>query len=177
MDRRSSIKTLLLISAGTALLPSCLQEEKKSSIALKNFKINGGDEDLLSELSETIIPKTDTPGAKDVGAHLFALMMIDDCYPPDGQDKFIKGLKEFEEFSKKKINKSFVKSSPAERADILKSIESKKDIPENVAFFYNTTKRLTLQAFTESKYYLTKVQVYELVPGKFYGCVPVKKAS
>jgi len=177
MDRRSSIKNLIIISAGAALLPSCLRENKKPSISLKNIKIDGKDEELLSELSETIIPKTDTPGAKDVSAHLFALMMIDDCYPPDGQDKFVKGLKEFDEFSKKKFNKSFVKCSSTERADILKSIESKKDIPENVAFFYNTTKRLTVQAFTESKYYLTKVQVYELIPGKFYGCVPVKKAS
>jgi hypothetical protein len=177
MDRRSSIKNLIIISAGAALLPSCLQENKKSSISLKNIKIDGKDEELLSELSETIIPKTDTPGAKDVSAHLFALMMIDDCYVPAGQDKFVKGLKDFEEFSKKKSDKPFVKCTPSQKQEILQSIESKKDIPENVAFFYNTTKRLTVQAFTESKYYLTKVQVYELVPGKFYGCVPVKKAS
>src|SRR5258706_15442809 len=88
MDRRSSLRTLLIISAGTVLLPSCLQDkEKSSSISLKNIKINGSDEELLSELSETIIPKTNTPGAKDVSAQLFALMMIDDCYPPDDQDK------------------------------------------------------------------------------------------
>lgn len=177
MNRRSSLKTLLIISAGAALLPSCLQDEKKSSVSLKNIKINGKDEELLSDLSETIIPKTDTPGAKDVSAHLFALMMIDDCYAPAEQDKFVKGLKDFEDFTKNKFDKSFLKCSPSEREEILKSIESKKDVPENVAFFYNSMKRLTIQAFTSSKYYLTKVQVYQLVPGKFYGCVPVKKAS
>ncbi|KAA9037750.1 gluconate 2-dehydrogenase subunit 3 family protein [Ginsengibacter hankyongi] len=177
MNRRSTLKTLLIISTGAALLPSCLPDEKKSSISLKNIKINGKDEELLSDLSETIIPKTNTPGAKDVSAHLFTLMMIDYCYAPADQDKFVKGLKEFEDFSKKKFDKSFLRCFASERAEILKSIESKKDIPENVAFFYNTTKRLVLQAFTKSKYYLTKVQVYELVPGKFYGCVPVKKAS
>ena len=177
MNRRSSIKNLIIISAGAALLPSCLQNSKKSSINLKNIKIDGRDEDILSELSETIIPKTNTPGAKDVSAHLFALMMIDDCYAPAAQDKFIKGLKAFEELSEKKYNKSFQKCTPSERADLLKSIESKNNIPENVAFFYNTTKRLTIQAFTSSEYYLTKVHIYQLVPGKFYGCVPVKKAS
>jgi hypothetical protein len=177
MNRRSSIKNLIIISAGAALLPSCLQDSKKSSINLKNIKIDGKDENILSELSETIIPKTNTPGAKDVSAHLFALMMIDDCYAPAVQDKFIKGLKAFEELSEKKYNKSFQKCTPSERADLLKSIESKNNIPENVAFFYNTTKRLTIQAFTSSEYYLTKVHIYQLVPGKFYGCVPVKKAS
>ncbi|MEO6330073.1 MAG: gluconate 2-dehydrogenase subunit 3 family protein [Ginsengibacter sp.] len=177
MDRRSSIKTLLIFSAGAALLPSCMEEEKRSSLSLKNIKINGKDEELLAELSETIIPKTDTPGAKDISTHLFALMMVDDCYTKENQDKFAKGLKEFEDFTKKKFDKSFVKCTPSERSEILKSIESKKDIPENVASFYNNIKRLTVQAFTTSEYYLTKVQVYKLVPGKFYGCVPVKKAS
>ena len=56
MDRRSSIKTLLILSAGTALLPSCLQEEKKASVTVKNFKINGNDEDIISAVSDTIIP-------------------------------------------------------------------------------------------------------------------------
>lgn len=177
MNRRSGIKTLIIISAGAAFLPSCLQDKKKSSLSLKNIKIDDKDEELLSELSDTIIPKTNTPGAKDVSAHLFALMMIDDCYPPDNQDKFQKGLQEFEEFTKKKIGTSFTKCTPSERTELLKSVENKNGVPENVAFFYNTMKRLTIQAYTSSEYYLTKVQVYKLVPGKFYGCVPVKKAS
>ena len=177
MDRRSSIKTLLLLSAGSALLPSCLQEEKKASVALKNFKINGNDEEIISAVSDTIIPQGKTPGAKDVGAYQFALMMMDDCYSPEDQQQFLKGLKEFDAFSKKTINKSFAKAIPVEREKVLQNIEDKKEIPENVAFFYNNMKRLTIEGFTQSKYYLTQVHVYELVPGKFYGCVPVKKVS
>lgn len=177
MDRRSSLKTLIILSAGTALLPSCLQEDKKPSVALTNFKISGRDEEIVSALCESIIPKTSTPGAEGVGAYPFALMMVDDCYSPDDQQKFTKSLKAFDDFSKKTVNKTFVKATPAEREKVLKSIEAKKDIPENVSFFYGNMKRLTLEAFTQSKYYLTNVQVYELVPGKFYGCVPVKKAS
>jgi Gluconate 2-dehydrogenase subunit 3 len=177
MNRRATIKSLLIISGGAVLLPSCLQDEKKSSLSLKNIKADGKDENLLAEISETIIPKTNTSGAKDVSAHLFALMMVDECFAPADQDKFIKGLKEFDEFSKKKFDKSFVKCSPSERTEVLQSIESKKNIPGNMAFFYTTMKRLTIQAFTSSKYYLTNVHVYQLVPGKFYGCVPVKKAS
>ena len=177
MNRRSTIKTLLIFSTGAAVLPSCLQDTEKSSLSLKNLKINDNEQELLAELSETIIPKTDTPGAKDVSAHLFALLMIDDCHAPDERDKFAKGLKGFEEFTKKKFDKSFVKCTRSERAEILKAVESKKDIPGEVTFFYNRMKWLTIQAFTTSEYYLTKVQVYKLAPGKFYGCVPVKKAS
>jgi hypothetical protein len=177
MDRRSSIKTLLILSAGTAILPSCLQEEKKASVSVKKFKITVNDEDIVAAVSDTIIPQGKTPGAKDVGAYQFALMMMDDCYSTEDQQKFMQGLKEFDAFSKKTINKSFAKATPAKRDEVLKAIDIKKDVPENAAFFYNNMKRLTLEAFTQSKYYLTKVDVYQLVPGKFYGCVPVKKAS
>ena len=177
MNRRNTLKTLILISAGAALLPSCLQDEKKSSLILKNIKIDGKDEELLSAISETIIPTTDTPGAKDVSAHPFALMMVDDCYPPADQDKFVNGLKEFDDFSKKKFDASFVKCTPAQKGEIIQFVESNKDIPENAAFFYKAAKKLTIQAFTSSQYYLTKVHIYQLVPGKFYGCVPVNKIS
>lgn len=177
MDRRSSIKTLLILSAGTAILPSCLRNEKKASVSVKNFKMNANDEDIVSAVSDTIIPQGKTPGAKDINAYQFALMMVDDCYSPEQQQKFSQGLQEFETFSKKKTDKSFAKANTIQREEVLKAIESKNNIPENVAFFYETMKGLTLEAFTQSKYYLTKVQVYELVPGKFYGCVPVKKAS
>ena len=174
MDRRSSIKTFLVISAGTTLLPSCLQhEKKKTSLSLKNIKIDGDDEEFLSEVCETIIPKTDSRGAKDVSAHLFALTMIDDCYPPDKQSQFVKGLNEFKDFSRKKFDKPFVKCTPGEMLSILQSIDNKKDISGDVFFFYDNMRRLCIQAFTSSKYYLTQVHVYQLVPGKFYGCVPV----
>jgi len=177
MNRRSGLKTLIIISTGAALIPSCLQDKKKSSLSLKNIKINDNEEELLSGLSETIIPKTSTPGAGDISAHWFALMMIDDCYPPDDQEKFQKGLTEFEALTKKKFGNPFTKCTPSEKIALLKSVENKNDIPPNAAFFYNTMKRLTIQAFTSSEYYLTKVQVYKLVPGKFIGCVPVNKAS
>ena len=177
MDRRSGIKTLLIISAGATLLPSCLQEKKKSSLSFKHIKIDDKDGALLSEFSETIIPKTATPGAKDISAHLFALMMIDDCFSPADQDKFQKGIKEFDDIPKNKYDKPFTKCTPSERSELLKPFETKNGATENAAFFYNTMKRMTIQAFTTSEYYLTKVQVYKLVPGKFYGCVPEKKAS
>ncbi len=49
---------------------------------------------MLAELAETILPKTDTPGAKDLAAHLFALKMVDDCYTKTNQEKYMKGMKD-----------------------------------------------------------------------------------
>lgn len=177
MDRRTSIKTLFVITAGVTLVPSCLEDRSKSSILLKNMKIDGKQEKLLAELAGTIIPTTDTPGAKEVSAHLFALKMVDDCYDNEGRKKFVTDLKEFERFTKKRFGKSFTDCNQLQRDELLRDIESKKDVSEDVASFYSTMKRLTIQGFLSSQYFLTKVQVYELVPGRFHGCVPVSKSN
>lgn len=176
MDRRSSIKTLLSISIAAAVLPSCLQQERKASFQVKNFRINADEEDLITALCNTIIPKGQTPGAEDVHATQFVLLMMDDCSSPDDQQRFVKGLKDFDEVAQAKMNQSFVKANAAERNAFLEFLV-KDNHSENLSYFYDQMKRLTQRAFTQSKYYLTEVREYQLVPGRFYGCVTVKNPN
>lgn len=177
MQRRTVIKQLAFVSGALLLIPSCMQDKSKASILLKKISIDGGQEKLLAELSETIIPKTDTPGAKDVSAHLFALMMVDDCYKAEDQQQFIAGLKAFEAQTKNKFSHSFIDCTPSEREALLTGLDGKKTGNADLDYFYATVKKLTIQSYTTSKFYLTNVQVYKLVPGHFYGCVPVKKTA
>lgn len=168
-NRRDTIRQLFLLSIGTALIPSCMQDRAKSSILLRNLNITAGQESLLADLSETILPKTDTPGAKDISAHLFALKMIDDCRSPEEQAAFMQGMAAFEAG----IGSGFARKSAAERLQVLEQLEQKdKESADPELTFYRTMKRLTIQAYTSSEYYLTKVQVYELVPSRYKGCVP-----
>ncbi len=60
ITRRGAIKNCFIITVGAALIPSCLRESKPS-IPLKHLDITGDQEKLISELCETIIPRTDTP--------------------------------------------------------------------------------------------------------------------
>ena len=177
MQRRTLLKQLVYVTGGIILLPSCLHEKTKASILLKQISVNGSEENLLAELCDTIIPATETPGAKDLSAHLFTLMMVDDCYDKEAQQKFLAGLKAFQAKTKKDFDSSFIDCMPLQRQALLNELEGKKGIPKDLAFFYETTKKLTIQAYTSSKYYLTKVQPYELVPGRYHGCVPAKKIA
>ena len=177
MDRRSAVRNFIVFSAGVTLLPSCLQQDSKASLPLKNIRVNADQEKMMGELTETILPTNDTPGAKGISSHLFVLMMVDDCFKKEEQEKFIKGLQQFDELSNKKTGGSFVKATAAQRAALLKEIENKKDTPEDVSAFYNATKRLTIQSFTGSKYFLTKVRPYEMAPGRFHGSFPVANSK
>ncbi len=194
ITRRGAIKNCFIITVGAALIPSCLRESKPS-IPLKHLDITGDQEKLISELCETIIPRTDTPGAKDTYTHLFVLKMVDDCQAKEEQQKFVSGLKEFEKLSQKKYDRSFVECSLQQRDELTGSIINKKVVPKNTAVnagtqngskkddtedvtaFVKSMKRLTLQGYMTSQYYLTKVQPYKLVPGKFEGCILVTSLS
>ncbi len=174
MNRREAIYNFVIIGAGVMVLPSCGQKDA-ATIALKNFTLTGEEEQLVRQLSAFILPKNGFPGGEKVDATAFTLMMVDDCYPPEKQQVFKEGLQKFDELAKKKYGNSFASCSDVEKKEWLTYLENKKDVPENVAKFYEATKRHTVQAFTSSKEYLTDVVKYKMVPGSnFKGCVPVK---
>ena len=107
MNRRTAIRNVVLVSAGTIFLPSCFQNDKPS-IPLKNISLTGSQQDMLARLTETIIPKTKNfIGASDIKAHEFLLTMVDDCSAPDEKKKFTDGLTQFDKFAKDKLGNSF----------------------------------------------------------------------
>lgn len=178
MKRRDAIKSLLIVTGGVIVIPSCLQERTESSIPLKHLKIDSNQEKLLAELAETIIPATNTPGAKDTYAHVFTLKMIDDCHDKADQETFIRGLKEIDSMTKDRFNTSFLKSTPAQREQVvaeLEKIAATADNKNDLAAFYNMTKSLVIQGYMGSKYVLGQVQKLELVPGRYNGAAPVKQ--
>ena len=85
MNRRAVIKNLALVIGSAILLPSCLKNDGTPVVALKHLNINSDQENLIGDVCETIIPKTNTPGAKDLNVHLFVLKMLDDCYTKKDQ--------------------------------------------------------------------------------------------
>jgi hypothetical protein len=177
MNRRYAIRQILAVSAGMMIVPSCMEDRTKASFLLKNYQISGEQEKMLAELAEMIIPKTTTPGAKDVYAHQFAMKMIDDCESKDDQQKFVKGLEAFEKYTKGKTGSSFLEATSQQRSVVLEELEKMKAGDSEEASFYRKMKGLTIRAYTTSQFYLTQVQVYELVPGRWHGCVPVKQSA
>jgi hypothetical protein len=174
MQRRALIKQLVFATGAILVIPSCVQDTGKVSIPLKKLQIKGSDEKLMAELAETIIPTTNTPGAKDISAHLFVLNMIDDCYKTKDQQRFLKGLTTFKKKTDEQFGKSFVACSPVEKETLLKDLEAPRGGNTDLQYFYTVTKELTVQAYTSSKFYLTNIQVYQLVPGRYKGCVLIK---
>ncbi len=171
INRRSAIKQFIIISAGVALLPSCKSNKKPS--LYNNIPIDEEQQAFLAEVADTILPATDTPGAKELSAHIFALQMLNDCHKAEDRERFAKGMQQFEDNVQQEHKKSFVQCSPAEREAIIAAAEAHKDAKDDAQYFYNKMKSLTVGGYINSKYYLTNIQVYKLVPGKFRSSVAV----
>jgi hypothetical protein len=175
MNRRTALKRFAITGAAAMLLPACVRDSKKVPLALENLKITVEDEELLGQIAETLIPATDKPGAREVGAHLFAFVMVDDCSSPDKKEMFMNGLRSFNKNAPVPEKKMFTDASAEEKLQTLKNIEEEKEGPdESISEFYSMARRYIIQGYTTSQYFLTDVKPHKLVPGPVYkGCVPL----
>lgn len=167
MNRRSLFKNLAIVAGGILILPSCSGDKTKASIELDKLDISAEQEKLLSAVADTIIPATDTPGAKALNIHLFVLKMLNDCYEKTDQEKFVAGLDKLNDSAKKSFGVSFAEGTVKQRQELLQSLEQKTATPEQ-AYFYEIMKDRTIQGYMNSKYVMTNLVIYELIPSKPY---------
>lgn len=177
MKRRTVFKHLAMATAAAWVLPSCISDPKKVSLALNRLQITGEEEALIGDIAAVLIPTTDTPGAREVQAHLFTLVMVDDCLSKKDRDQYLNGMRNFDNAVKKVTGKSFTTTAAGERLEMLSAFEDKMDsVDEDVKMFYSKTRSYIIQGYTSSQHYLTEVKPYKLVPGPNYkGCVSVSR--
>ena len=146
---------------------------------------------LVSDVAEIILPKTSTPGAKDVGVPGFIDGLLKEVYQKEDQEKFLKGLVEFDDDAKKTFGNSFIGCTPDEQKAHFKKHHD--EALANAAYsgatgWWNTgggddqpfvlkMKELTLLGFFTSEPGATQVLQYNQVPGPFRGCVPLEKVG
>jgi len=137
---------------------------------------------IVMEVAEIIIPKTDTPGAKDVGVPGFIDTMLKDCYKKEDQDRFLEGLTAFDEEAKKAYGDSFIYCKPEQQVELVTKVHAAaiaeaKENKEAKRPFILMTKELTLLGFFTSEPGATQVLQYIAVPGAYKGCVPLAEAG
>lgn len=183
MNRREAIHRAGLvlgfaISAPTlsAVLQGC---KAKPELAFKPEFLNADQAALVSEVAEIIIPKTDTPGAKEAGVPQFIDILVKDCYKKEDQDNFLKGLDEFD-----KGANGFMDLSSEEQVAYVTKVhndaltamkdEANRDKPRP---FIHIMKELTVVGFFTSEPGATQVLQYVAVPGAYKGCIPLSEVG
>jgi hypothetical protein len=175
MNRRTLLKNAIIVGGGILFMPACgPSEEKKKASAWKHLSLTAAEEALVGEMVETLIPATDTPGAKALEIDRFVIMMVDDCYPKDQQAGFVKGLQQSSEVAEKLFHRSFDKCSTEEKIKVLQALPAHT---AETGQFYNLLRELTREGYLKSKFVMTKLLPYELVPGRYNGYVLLKQQT
>lgn len=167
MERRKAIQALGLGLGALVTLPTWAKSWNKEAFDKVSFE----NEVILAALVESIIPESDTPGAKAIGAHLYVERMVNDCYGSDIGKMFAGGLEKLEKRSLQKYDKPFAELDLEQRTVILTAMQNGNEMADKR--FFSFTKNLTVRAYTTSEYYLTNIRNYVMAPGYFHGCVPV----
>ena len=178
MNRRHALRHIALISGGLALIPSCDFSKEDILSAYQNLKITASQKALLGSISDTIIPAGEIKGALNMEVPDFILVMINDCFTKENQEKFTAGLTAFPAFAEKIGGKKYESLSTKEKEElILAGTKLEEDeSPEgkekaNISYFLNSTKRFTIQGYMASEYIQTEIIPYSLIPGEYNGAV------
>ncbi|MBO0947694.1 gluconate 2-dehydrogenase subunit 3 family protein [Fibrella forsythiae] len=174
MQRRTALRGLTMALGGLVSLPAWATGWTPESIGPVSIG-SVDDETLLGEIVETIIPETTTPGAKSLKVHQFAMRMIQDCYGEPAQTALKQGTVLTESTAQQLFTKSFADCDASQRKAVLNAVATSTD-PAGKAFV-NLIKRLTIQGYTNSEFYLVNVQKFNMAPGYYHGCIPVEKLT
>ncbi len=181
MNRRSLLKNLTTLTGALLFLPSCLQNKTSLNLNFKNISLLPEEQDIIFELCQRIIPDTSTPGAKELKLPEFVLTIIDDCYSKKNQSQWMNGLKAFTANWNKKLNtiqNLSLQNQIVSKEKYLHQLESEimfnlKNL-DDLHYFFKVLKEETVFAYKTSAYYLTKVNPYELVPGRYNVHFPIR---
>jgi hypothetical protein len=170
MDRREllSIAALLL---GSSVSSSCTRA------ILSAGDLPRGDPALfdrnrvlqVSQLSEVIIPQTDTAGAIQAGVPEFIHRVVAQWYTPRERAVFLTGLKLVDAESHAQFGGDFVSATHhQQRIAVLQAFEAKDRNSRERAFF-EQLKELTVLGYYTSEIGSQQELVYRPVPGVYHG--------
>lgn len=173
MRRRKAVRNIALLTSGIALLPACQFEGTRSLPVYENIPLDQNQYALIEWLIEAILPKGEPKVTTPESTPHFVLTMINDCYDPVDIRKYLTGMQLFQQYVQDEYQMAYEQLNPAQNILLFTELSESKIIPKNLSYFINTTKRLTVQHFTTSEYFLKNHLEFEFAPGRYLGCVSV----
>lgn len=181
MQRRDALKSLLAISAASALAACTGKTESgeakpAASASLKYASdgkfLNASEMALVAALAQTIIPKTDTAGAIEAGVPE-AIQGLASEWGDDNHRKYTRtGLVALDKHFKSVGGQAFADQSEKQRESLLSKYDADVFGGKVKDDFYRNFKSTVATAYYMSEPGATEELIYEAVPGEWKGCVP-----
>ncbi|WP_017443642.1 gluconate 2-dehydrogenase subunit 3 family protein [Gayadomonas joobiniege] len=177
MQRRTLLKAIAGLTGWAFIGQTALAyQTSPDATNLNKTVFSEKDIRLLDEIAETIIPQTDTPGAKAAGCGAAMAVMVHDCYTKAERDMFVLGLKQLNNECQQLYQQDFITLADNDKQALLNQLDaSAKKFNRNgqtsatLPHYFTLFKQLTLFCFFTSKVGATQVLRYSAIPGKYDG--------
>ena len=194
MNRRELIQRVAMLMGGAISAPAVLGvlngcSPKPNGASWTPQFLSKEEGAVVDDVADLILPRTDTPGARDVGVPAFIDVILKDAYPAEDQARFVSGLKDFEAEAQRAHGEPLLELPQAQRLAFLQKVhdeaaaaekkQADNEVPpsERKRPFVLMMKELTLLGFFVSKPGVTQVLQYVAVPGGFRACIPIAQAG
>ena len=129
--------------------------------------------ELLTVVVDRILPRTDTPGASDVGVPAFIDLLLAEWAEDDQRSRVLRGLDE--------LGPGFLASDEAEQTAMLtrldtEAVQARQDDVDPFPFFA-TVKEWTLAGYYTSEIGATQELQWLAVPGRYDADVPLNEVG
>ena len=181
LERRDALKSLLAISAASALAACTGKTENgeakpAASASLKYASegkfLNAKEMALVAALAQTIIPKTETAGAIEAGVPA-AIQGLASEWGDDNFRKYSRtGLAALDKHFISVGGQAFADQSEKQRESLLSKYDADVFSGKVEDDFYRNFKSTVATAYYMSEPGATEELIYEAVPGEWKGCVP-----
>lgn len=183
LSRREAIARIAVLMGGAVIGSEIMLHGQTTPATAGNLTFTSAEIALLDEIGETIIPTTNTPGAKAVQIGAFMVSMVNECYEEPNRAAFKAGLPKVHAAATAKFGHDFLAASPIERTAVLNELDAEQrrytltKTKDDPAHYFRMMKQLTLLGYFTSETGATQALRFTEVPGRYDGNAPYRKGD
>jgi hypothetical protein len=173
MERRDLLRALASATALTILPHKSLEAWSRVATGVRSSNgLTDAQMALVRAIADTIIPRTDTPSATDVGVHGFVEVMVIEQATDEQRKAFLAGLDAIDARALSESKLVFADLGPEARGTFIGSLESGSRDTETARTYWRL-KGLVVHGYFTSEPVMKDVMKHVVMPGKFEGAAPV----
>jgi Gluconate 2-dehydrogenase subunit 3 len=200
ISRREAIQRVTVLLGGVALVDGESVLAAMADAAVQETAAQGvgtfttADVAFLDEVAETILPETNTPGAKAARTGAFMALMVTDAYTPRHQQIFRDGMRRIDEACQREYGVSFMQARPEQRLALLQRLDAERQTDvdaveamrrsrapaappqpaDSPVHYFRLMKELALLGYFTSEVGYRQAMRYIETPGRYDPCAPHK---
>lgn len=177
LTRREAIRrtaTLLGLTLSPAWLDALVAAPAAAATA-KPAHLNAAQFATAGAVAERLLPRTDTPGASDVGVPAFIDRIVGGFMSDTEKATLLAGLADLDARSQRAHGKAFAALDAAAQDALLRTVAAESQRKEKT--FFHLIRDLTLIGYFTSEEVGRNVTNFEPIPGRFEPCIPLSEVG